>query len=399
MTFEFDPFSHLIHEDPYPAYRVLRDERPVYHNERRGFWALSRYDDVQAAARDWRTYSNAAGVDLDGTGQQYAAGNFLDADPPRHDLLRGVLHSHFIPKQIGLLERDVREETALLLDRLEEIDQPDLVRDFAAPLPVAMICRLLGIPARDRGAVGLWTRGEITRDCEDPSLPEIATTAVASMRSYFEQLLRERRRAGAAEVDDLIASMVAALDDGALASEDEAVDMCLLIATAGTETSTALLGNSLLALDRHRDQRELLRSGAVAQAPAVEELLRYDSPIQMLARVTTREVELHDRTIPRGARVVLVYGAANRDPRRWADPDSLLLAREPQRNLAFGEGIHHCLGAPLARLEGRVGLEMFLERFPDYDVSGTPSYHHKHNARGLSELPGTLGSPVEAVPA
>jgi cytochrome P450 len=396
VTVELDPFSHEIHADPYAIYRALRDELPAYYSERHDFWALTRFEDVQAAARDWWTYSNAAGVDLDGTGGQYSAGNFLDMDPPVHDQLRAVLRRQFVPKEIGTLEDEVRRESADLLDQLEERGDGDLVLDFAAALPVAMICNLLGVPRADRHAVQEWTRSEITRDCGTPELPEVAMRAVEAMKWYFAELVAERRGMRGDGPDDLLQSIVAALYDGRLATEAEAVDMCLLIVTAGTETTTAMISNSLLALDRQPDQRDLLLAGEVGEAGAVEELLRFESPIQMLARVTKDEVRLHGQVIPVGARLVLVYGAANRDERRWSEPDRLILDRAPQRNLAFGEGIHHCLGAPLARLEGRVALPAFLRRFPEYRVTGEPAYHHKHNARGLSHLPVSFGVPAGA---
>jgi cytochrome P450 len=209
------------------------------------------------------------------------------------------------------------------------------------------------------------------------------------MRSYFADMVRERLRRPR---DDLVGSLASALQTRQLDSEQAAVGLTLLIVTAGTETTTALISSSLLALDAHRDQRALLVDGRTAFDDAIEELLRFESPIQMLARSLTREVELHQCVIPLSSRVVLLYGAANRDERRFDDPDRLDLDRERRRHLAFGEGIHFCLGAPLARLEGRVALECFLGAFPEYAVSAAPEYHHKHNARALARLPAVLHS-------
>lgn len=384
MSFVFDPFSHEIHEDPYPVYRVLRDEHPVHHDAARDVWALSRFADVQAAARDWRGLSNADGVDLDATGRQYSAGNFLDMDPPRHDALRDVVRHRFAPKEIKALEAMVARELTPLLEDLRDAGGGDAVELLAGPLPVAVMCELLGVPAADRPLLARWTRDEVARECGTAELPQAALDAVAAMRDYFASLLAAQRDGDEPGMAALIAG---ALARGELASEQKAVDMCLLLVTAGTETTAALLASALLTLDRHRDARRRLLAGEVALDPALEELLRCESPIQMLARTATTDTTLHGRTIPQGARVLLVYGAANRDERRFADPDRLDLGRERLRNLAFGEGIHHCLGAPLARLEGRVALGAFLRAFPDYAVDGTPLYQHKHNGRALAHLP------------
>jgi cytochrome P450 len=398
LSFAFDPFSHSVHLDPYPLYRTLRDEHRVYHNPTRGFWALSRFEDVQAASRDWQRFSNADSVDLDAGGQQYGEGNFLDSDPPRHERLRDVLRQHFIPRAIAALEPAVRSETELLLGALEDESDFDAVERFAAPLPVAMIARLMGIPAADRAQFQSWTRDEIARDCEDASLPAVVTEAVAGMRAYFEDLIGERRLYRST-ADDVMTTIVAALDDGRLETQTEAVDICLLIVTAGTETTTAMIANSLLALDRNPAERSAVAAGDVEPVTAVEELLRYDSPIQMLARTALEPVTIGGVEIPAGARVLLVHGAANRDERRYPEPDRLQLDREPRRHLAFGDGIHHCLGAPLARLEGRIAIPAFLARFSDYTVLGPPEYLHKHNARRPARLPLAASRAREAVDA
>jgi cytochrome P450 len=246
-----------------------------------------------------------------------------------------------------------------------------------------MVCELLGFPDQDHPRLLKWFTDSLRRIPGQTEIPATAWEAAAEVRGYFASVADERRREPR---DDVITTMVAAVDDGRISSQD-LLGICYLIFLAGIETTASLISNALLLLHRHPDQRANLVDDLGGMRTAVEELLRFESPVQFIGRSATREVELHGGTIPVGGRVVLIYASANRDERKFADPDVLDLARPPGRHLAFGEGIHHCIGAPLARLEGRVGLEALLTRIPDYEVTGPVQRMYTHNAWGLERLP------------
>jgi cytochrome P450 len=360
---------------------------PAYYNEQWDFWALSRFDDVQAAARDWRTFSNAAGVNLDAIGEVYGHGNFLDADPPWHDQLRDVVRSAFTPKSIASLERFVRAATADFVQSLSDRCDIDLAPELCWTLPVVTIGHVIGLPAAELEAQLTWAQGVLERDPGSRTPPSSALDAVEELRSYLGDLLDERRRRPA---DDLLSTIATARVEGKLLAKPDAVAMLLLLFVAGTETTASFLGNSFLILARYPDQRARLTDRSLIPA-AVEELLRFEPPIQHLARTTTRTVELHGHAIPEGSRVLLLYGSANRDERRYLHPDALDIDRPARRHLSFGEGIHHCLGAPLARLEARVALEVALPALGEYDVGEEATRLYTHESRPLKSLPIRLG--------
>lgn len=382
MTTAFDPFVHALHEDPYPIYRRLRDEDPVHYNPQRDVWALLRFEDVQAAARDWERFASAGGVDLDGTGQAYGPGNFLDLDPPRHDELRRLVRHEFTPKAMSARAEHVRKRVEQLLDALADGDVADFISAFASPLPVGVVSDLLGIPTADREALREWSLAADRRVCADPAVPDAAVDAVGRMRGYFAAALDDRRAEPRA---DLLGAIAGAERESAL-SREETLGISLLLFTAATETTSGLLGNAVLALAGRPDLRRRLAEDPSLLPTAIEELLRFDAPVQNLARTATEAVVLRGVRVPAGARVALVFGSANRDERRFARPDVLDFDREPARHVAFGEGIHHCLGAPLARLEARIALEELLRRIPDWEIETQPERLHKQNVRGLASL-------------
>lgn len=381
----YDPFSVEMHENPYPTYQILRDHAPVYHNVERDFHALSRFEDVQAAARDWKTFSSADGVDLDDAGRLLGLNSFLDMDPPPHDELRKIVRDHFAPRNIKALEPLVREHVTVLIDGFADRGHADLARDLAWPLPLRVICEMLGLPREDHPQLERWFRSLVYRELQ-AELPETSRETAAVMRSYFEAMADEHHKQPR---NDMLGAIAAAEGEGRL-SRQQLGDMCFLLFIAAYETTASLISNSLLVLAQHPDQRAALAGDHARIPDAIEELLRYESPLQFLARTATREVHLHGHVIPLGARVLLLFGAANRDDRRFPDPDQLDLGRPPTRNLAFGEGIHHCLGAPLARLEERVMLEELLTRFPSYTVVGPTRRHHLLTSWGLESLPASL---------
>jgi cytochrome P450 len=375
-------------DDPYPVYRRLRDDAPVFHHVGRELWALSRFDDVQAAAKDWETFSSSVGGrgnDVDDTYQLFLpAGDLPAADPPLHTRLRGALRLAFSPSALRVrFEPAVRAKVNELIDGFVDAGSADFAWDLARPLPGSTMFTWFGFPEADHPEL-LATFGDmLERTPGDPALPPVAIAARDRMRDYVRQTARERRRRPG---DDLMTHLVRAEAVGELQG-DELIGSSLLLFVAGITTTSGLISNSLLHLARFPDQRELMRRDPASLPVAIEELLRYDAPIQALARTMTRDIKLHGSIIPAGARVMLLFASANRDERHWPDPDALDVTRAPQRHVSFGEGIHHCLGAPLARLEGRILFEELFRRIPDYDVAGPIVRIKTPTDRALEHLP------------
>ena len=379
----YDPFAGPTQDDPYESYAALLERAPVYHNEAHGFFALSRFDDVQAAFRDWRTFSSSGGVTVDEL-LAITGPSLLTTDPPRHDGLRDVLKHVFRPRAVAALEPLAARIVESLLAEVEAGSEVDVVAVLAKRLPVLVICELLGFPVADASTLKRWGDAILERVPDDRSTPEPAREAAALMRAYFEEQIAARRRGGAAG-DDLVSVLLRGRVDGEALTEDELIGHCFLLFIAGNATTAALVGNGTLVLARYPEERARLAADPGLGARAVEELLRFESPVQNMGRTTTSDVELHETVIPEGSRVLLLIGAANRDPREFADPDRLDLGRRIRRHLAFGEGIHHCLGAPLARLEGRVALQTLVGRFPAYEVAKVERFRDV-TERSLSRL-------------
>ena len=383
---EFDPYSLQCLEDPYPVYGALLEDAPLYHSEKRGFWAVSRHADIQRCARDWKTFSSRGGVDLSGSVGLAGPGGFLDMDPPRHDQLRRIVRSHFTPRAIGALEDTVRDHVRVIGAEIRARGGGDLGRDLARPLPLRLVCTLLGFPPADYGDLERWFDPMVRRAPDTTAVPASAQRAAESLRAYIDDVAAQRARHPS---DDLLSALVSAELRGELTVQ-ERTGICVLLFLAGISTAAGLISTSLYLLEAHPVQRRaLLREPAIIPT-AVEELLRYVSPVQALARTTTRPVELYGSFLPEGARLLLVFAAANRDPRRFADPDELHLSRKAERNLGFGEGIHFCLGANLARLQMRVVLDTLLPVMPEFSVSGPVKWMSTPGDRGIESLPVTV---------
>jgi len=384
--FEWDPLVPL--DDPYPAYRELRDHAPCYHHPERDVWVLTRFDDIVAAAKDWETFSSSAGGtgnDVDDTYQLFLpAGDLPAADPPLHTRLRGALRLAFSPSALKIrFEPAVRAKVRELIDGFIDAGRADFAFDFARPLPATTMFTWFGFPEVDHDELLAWFDDMLQRTPGRRELPTVALAARDRLRLYVQDIARDRRRAPG---DDLMTFLVQAVDAGQL-TDDELLGASLLLFVAGITTTSGLISNSLLHLARFPDQRRVIVSEPAAIPAAVEELLRYDAPLQMLVRTTTRDVEVAGPVIPTGATVVLVWASANRDERRWPDPDLLDLTRQPERHAAFGEGIHHCLGAPLARMEGRIAFEELFRRIPEYEVAGPIVRVKTPTDRALERLP------------
>ena len=382
---EFNPYAHDVHDDPFRVYRRLRDEAPVYRNDALGFWALSRYDDVLAALHDPETYCSRHGITLE---QKPEFPMLITTDPPRHTELRRLVSRAFTPRRAADLETPIRTLAASYLDGFVEHGEADLISEFAARLPMDVISRMLGVDAGDEEMLRAWSDDLLHRDEGVPDVTPVGLDAAVHLYRYFLDLARAKRhRPG----DDLTSALLGAEIDGERLTEVDVVGFCFLLIIAGNETTTKLLGNCLLALQRFPDQKATVLAEPGRIPDAVEEILRYDGSTQLLARTLTRDVEAHGEVMREGEKVLVLLGSANHDERVWDRPDVFDLGRDKQLHLGFGHGIHVCLGAALARLEMRVSLEELLRRIPDYEIDETALERvHSGNVRGYSRMPMTF---------
>jgi cytochrome P450 len=386
----YDPYSYETDVDPYPLYRRMRDEAPVYHNAVLDFYALTRFQDCLDALLDWETYSSAHGTVLELMGPEPLGGSMMIfMDPPRQTRYRNLVNKAFTKARIARLEPAIRELAAAHLDRLMGRPSFDAVKEFTARLPMDVISTLLGIPAEDRDRVRGWSNDILHREPGNPNIPARGIEGMMQSQAYYQAALDERR---ARPRDDLMSALIEAEiedDDGSRAqlTDEDLRSFFMLLATAGNETVTKLLATALYWLPRFPEQRQALLGEPQLLPGAVEEFLRFDPPSHYQGRTLERDVTLHGVRMPEGARVMIVNGASGRDERRFADPDRLDVRRELDVQLGFGFGRHLCLGASLARMEMKIGLEEFLRRFPDYEApqDGVERIHSS-NVRGLGGL-------------
>jgi len=388
---DFDPFSTDFFDDPYDTYRALRDHAPVYHNERYGFWALSRFEDVAAAHRDWRTFSSSHGVTLHELRRPefHARGNIIYLDPPEHERLRNLVSKAFTPRSIAALEPMIRAIVGSTLDRVAGQRSFDAVADFAAPFPVEVISVMLGVPAADRQDVRLRTDAMLHREPGDPSLTPEGIEAGLAQAEYFSDLAAAKRRDPG---DDMITRLVQAelpdADGPQRLTDLEIASFASLLGAAGSETVTKLIGNGVVLFHRWPEEWAEVLADPGTVPNAVEEILRYWAPSQYQGRFTTAPATFHGVTIPAGVPALLLTGAANRDERVYPDPDRFDIGREQPGAVGLGYGIHSCLGAALARLESRVAFEELRRRFPHYRVDeGGLRRVHMTNVAGFSHVP------------
>src|SRR3984957_17697108 len=384
---EYSPFSRETAHNPFPVYKQLRDEAPVYHNEQVGFWALSRYEDVVAAHLDTDTFSSAHGVTIEGMDQ--GSPFLITKDPPEHTAHRKIAGRMFTPRQIGRLEPFIRATAADLLDRVRDQDRFDLVKDFSIRLPLDVISEVIGIRAEIRVYVHELSDRVAARE-EDMSLPDDVFQASAELLSMFAELVRERRRNPGQDVITMLISTEVEDEDGGftpLGALGRAAGF-LELAFPGHETGAKLIPNGVIALSWYPGQRRELVANPALIPNAVEEMLRWGPPSHYQGRWTLREVELHGTVIPADVRVILITGAAVHDERKYPDPEYFDIHRDVDRHVSFGLGRHLCLGASLARLETRVAFEELLKRFPDFTFDETGvQRHYSSNVRGLASLP------------
>jgi len=364
----FDPADPAFFEDPYPTYRRLRDEAPVYKVENAEpkvwphYWVISRAADVDAAASDWRTFSSATGtlIDID---VSLLPLNMFNMDPPRHDTLRRTLSRVMTPSRVAGLEPFIRQHALGLIDRFRASGSADATTDFAQLIPSSVVCELMDLPRQDQMKFLAWNLATIGG--ADFTSPE-ALQAYAEMEEYWSDLVAERKEHRGA---DLISEIYhAKVEDDADLTDEEISGFCSLLHDASQNTTINMIANAVIVLARHPDQRRTLAAHPERWPAAVEELLRYVSPVQGLCRSTTRDVEVSGTVIPEGDQVLLLYGSANHDESVFADPDRLDLDRNAKAHWTFGHGIHYCLGAAVAKLETRVALECLVSSLGDWEV-------------------------------
>lgn len=371
---EFDPFSQEFFDGAYDTYRRLRDEAPVYYSAKWDFWALSRYDDVAPATKDHETYSSAKGATLDMVKAHDDAipvpKVIISMDPPEHQKMRKLVSNVFTPRAIASLESMVREK---VYERIEALDPSsfDVVADFSALFPNDVITTMLGVPKEDRDQIRQWVDLLLERHPGEIAVPPTGFEASMNTGIYYYKLIQDRR---AAPQDDMISRLIETEieRDGQVEklTDVDIAGFATLLGGAGAETVTKLIGNAMVAFADFPDQWQKLRADRSKIPVAVEELLRYEAPSQYQVRTAMRDVTLHGITIPAGSAVLLMTGSATRDERMFPDPDRLDIDRERKMgfNLALGYGIHSCLGAALARMEGRIALEALLDFIPEYEV-------------------------------
>lgn len=385
---EYSPYAYDVHEDPYPVYRELREKAPLYRNEGLGFWALSRHADVLSALKDVERYSNAEGVALDPAARGEAAEvamSFLAMDPPRHTRMRALVSRGFTPRRVAGLETRIREIAVAHLEACAGRERFDFITEFAGRLPMDVISEMLGVPESDRSELRAWADALVHRPEGSEDVPPEGVAAFGRIWRYFDALIEEReRRPG----EDLVSALLRVELDGERLRKRDIQSFCNLMIVAGNETTTKLLGNALYWLWRNPDQRCLLEEDPRLIPRWVEETLRYDNSTQALVRTVAAEHERHGRKLAVGDRVVLLVGSANRDERVFERPDAYDLRRDTTGMLSFGQGMHFCLGASLARLEGRVALEEVWRRMPEYEIDPAGLVRvHSVNVRGFAEMP------------
>jgi cytochrome P450 len=388
----YDPYDFEIDTNPYPVWKRLRDEQPLYHNDRYDFYALSRFEDVERCSIDWKTYSSARGTLLEiiKSGMQIPPGSIIFEDPPTHDIFRSLLTRVFTPRKINAIEPKVREFCARSLDRLVGSGGFDFIRDFGAPMPMRTIGMLLGIPEQDQEAIrDRIDEGLRLNEGGMPDLDAKFGEGLSPSDAFAEYVeWRATHPSGDLMTELLHAEFEDASGTRRRLTRAELLGYVNLLAAAGNETTTRLIGWTGKVLADHPEQRRALVEDRSLVPNAIEELLRFESPSPVQARYVTQEVEHYGQTVPAGSIMLLLTASANRDDRQFPDGDRFDIRRNIDHHLAFGYGIHFCLGAALARLEGRVALDEVLKRFPSWEVDWDNAVQARTSTvRGWERLP------------
>jgi cytochrome P450 len=383
--------------DPYPFYRKLRESHPVFRMAELDAWVVTSYEAVNGALRNPQLSSDRfprlrqrlASRGLDNLAEDRVR-SMIHMDPPDHTRLRGLVNKAFTPKTVEAMAGHIQEIINSLLDAVRSHGRMDLIEDFAYPLPVTVIAEMLGVPAEDRARFKHWSdEVSVVLGGDVAALSETAlrraTTAREELADYFKDIVLQRRKNPGT---DLISALTQAEEEGGKLSEDELYSTVVLLLVAGNETTTNLIGNGMLALLRHPDEMRKVWDSPSRVPTAVEEMLRFDSPVQLTTRMAKTDLEIQGTKIQKGDWLYLVVGAANRDPAQFPDPDRFDVTRTENKHIAFGAGAHFCLGAPLARLEAQIAVRALRDHFPTLRVGEeTIEYRNNFNLRGLKSLP------------
>ncbi|MCY4079180.1 MAG: cytochrome P450 [Caldilineaceae bacterium] len=376
----FDLTSRKVRANPYDVYERLRSESPIHRMRLINAWALTEYDDALAILQDHRRFSSGENK------LEYAPyRTMLDLDPPDHTRLRSLVSKAFTPRAVAALGPRIQEIVEELLDDLADRDSFDLISDFAFPFPVIVIAEMLGIPAEDRDKFNVWSNDIALAVEPILSGEEIVRVERASdeIIEYFEGIIEQRRMEPR---DDMLSALLAAEEEGDRLSHDELLGTLMLLLVAGNETTRSLIGNGMLALLKNPDELQRLREDSDLLGSAIDEMLRYDSPVQIIIRVVLEDTEFKGKRFRAGQKVIILVGAANRDPTVFAHPGALDIGRQEKSHISFGRGIHYCLGSPLALLEARVAFAKLIERFSSIELVTEPEFRDQIVLRGVESL-------------
>lgn len=383
-----DPRDPAFYQDPYPAYQRLRDEAPVAFWEQFSRWTFSSHRDVSAILRDrrfGRSLEGVEGVEAQCPVLHTDRHSLLEMEPPSHTRLRRLVQGAFIARNIEALRPRIEQLCHELIDRMQEHERVDLLPSYATPIPVIVICELLGVPSSMADDLLDWSHAMVAvyQMARDPQQIEEALAAEREFMAFLREYIGRRRREPR---DDLLSRLIEAEEEGEKLNEDELISTCILLLNAGHEATVNVIGNGTLALLRHRDQLERWRHDPSLTAGAVEELLRFDTPLHLFNRYALADVSVGGLDLERGTEISLLLGAANRDPEVFDRPDELDLTRPKNPHVSFGAGLHYCLGAPLARLELQIALPILLERLPHIELDEEPVFKDSYHFRGLESL-------------
>ncbi|MCV7380647.1 cytochrome [Mycobacterium alsense] len=379
--------------DPYPAYRELRNTMPVVWNDVTNFWALLKYEDIRYVSGHPLTFSSTKGITIPDPAQPepIQEGNLIFTDPPRHRQLRKLINSGFTRRQVQLLEPKVRQIVKSIVDGVDASREYEFAEEIAAPLPTRMIAEMLGAPPEDWERFRAWSDAAV--GTADPDIELDSMVALGELYEYFTKLIAARRSGEVSGQDDLLSILAAAEVDGERLTDADLLNFSFLLLVAGNETTRNLIALGTLALIDHPDQFALLRSNPSLLPCAVEEMLRFTSPVTHMARCATEDVEIRGQRIKAGDTVVMLYGSANRDEEIFGPTsEEFDITRNPNPHIAFGAGEHACLGAQLARLEARVMFEVLLGAYPTVELTGDVTRLRATMVPGVKHMPIRLGA-------
>ena len=397
VTAQFNPLGPEALANPYPMYKALREEAPVSWNDIFEAWIFTRHADVDAVlmhprfsadrSRAQTRFAEMIRKQQEEFGPFSTSPTMLTSDPPEHTRLRRLVSKAFTPRAVENLRPRIRQIVCGLLDGFQGRSEFDLVEEIAYPLPVIVIAEMLGVPPEDRADFKRWSDDVVATLGGPFTPPDVIARARASIEelvAYLAEQIAERRTAPR---DDLISGLIAAEDGGQVLSEQEIYSTTILLLIAGNETTTNLIGTAMYSLLQNPDQLELLRNEPALMPGAIEELLRFNGPVQATGRVALEDIEIGGTTVKENQTALVLLGAANHDPAKFPDPEKLDLRRNPTEHMAFGDGIHFCIGAPLARAEAGIAFEEILKRYPRIEAAGDPTWGGTFIIRGPKKLP------------